>query len=173
MLIFKCSQVQNVKQLFVINTMASLNFSVASAILQSAVFGVVGRFPSCYIAGTVSGQALGGIMAAVAEIVSLWVGASPILSALVYFIMADVFIVISVLAYMFLASTVSHFHALDLLYQLKWQDFCILSFFYFRCFSNFIAKRLQGRVQFSMNLYLVRKITLLSEKFLTLVSLKK
>lgn len=84
-------------------------FIVASAILQSAVFGVVGRFPSRYISGAVSGQALGGIMAAVAQIVSLTVGASPILSALVYFIMADVFIVISILSYMFLASTVSIF----------------------------------------------------------------
>ncbi|KAK9507984.1 hypothetical protein O3M35_007738 [Rhynocoris fuscipes] len=80
--------------------------NIASAILQSAIFGVVGRFPSRYIAGTVSGQALGGIMAAVAEIVSLTVGASPILSALVYFIMADIFITISILSYIFLASTV-------------------------------------------------------------------
>ncbi|KAL1122166.1 hypothetical protein AAG570_003571 [Ranatra chinensis] len=80
--------------------------NIASAILQSAVFGVVGRFPSRYIAGAVSGQALGGIMAAVAEIVSLWVGASPVLSALVYFIMADVFIVMAMGSYAFLATTV-------------------------------------------------------------------
>ncbi|XP_024081088.1 equilibrative nucleoside transporter 3 isoform X2 [Cimex lectularius] len=80
--------------------------NIASAILQSAVFGVVGRFPSKYISGTVSGQALGGIMAAVVEIVSLSVGVSPIVSALVYFIMADVFIIVAIFSYMFLASTI-------------------------------------------------------------------
>ncbi|XP_073979589.1 equilibrative nucleoside transporter 1 isoform X1 [Rhodnius prolixus] len=94
---------QNEFFLFTLGIVVVLN--IASAILQSAVFGVVGRFPSRYISGAVSGQALGGIMAAVAQIVSLTVGASPMLSALVYFIMADVFIVISILSYMFLAST--------------------------------------------------------------------
>ncbi|CAH1403273.1 unnamed protein product [Nezara viridula] len=102
-------------EFFVLTLIIIVALNVASAILQSAVFGVVGRFPSRYIAGTVSGQALGGIMAAVAEIVSLWLGASPLLSALVYFIMADAFIVISILSYIFLASTVFFkFHSKEL-----------------------------------------------------------
>lgn len=84
-----------------------LLFLVASAILQSGLFGVVGRFPSKYITATVSGQALGGILAALAEVISLWVGASPIMSALVYFIMADVFIFMSLISYILLARSVS------------------------------------------------------------------
>lgn len=67
----------------------------------------MGRFPSQYITATVSGQALGGILAAVAEIISLWLGASPVLSALVYFIMADTFIFISLIAYILLSRSVS------------------------------------------------------------------
>lgn len=80
--------------------------NAASAVLQSGLFGLVGRFPSQYITATVSGQALGGILAAVAEVISLWLGASPILSALVYFIMADTFIFISLIAYVLLSRSV-------------------------------------------------------------------
>lgn len=75
--------------------------------MQSGLFGIVGRFPAKYITASVSGQALGGVLAAVAEIVSLWVGASPVRSALVYFIMADIFIFISVLAFLVLTRSVS------------------------------------------------------------------
>uniref|UniRef100_A0A146LIP6 Equilibrative nucleoside transporter 3 n=3 Tax=Lygus hesperus TaxID=30085 RepID=A0A146LIP6_LYGHE len=93
------------EEFFLVTLGIVILLNIASAILQSAVFGVVGRFPSKYIAGTMRGLALGGIIAATAKIVSLFVGASPAISALAYFIMADAFIVISILAYMFLAST--------------------------------------------------------------------
>lgn len=80
--------------------------SAASAIMQSGLFGIVGKFPARYITATVGGQALGGVLAAVAEIVSLWLGATPIRSALVYFIMADTFILFSIFAYILLSRTV-------------------------------------------------------------------
>ncbi|XP_054263412.1 equilibrative nucleoside transporter 3 [Macrosteles quadrilineatus] len=79
--------------------------NIASAVLQSGLFGVVGRFPSRYITAVVSGQALGGVVAALANIVALWVGASAVRSALVYFVMADVFIFFAMLAYVLLSRT--------------------------------------------------------------------
>lgn len=51
-------------------------FPVATAILSGGLFGISGLFPSEYITAVVSGQALGGIFAALAEIISLTFGAS-------------------------------------------------------------------------------------------------
>ncbi|XP_075224415.1 equilibrative nucleoside transporter 1 [Lycorma delicatula] len=91
---------------FILTLTIVVLLNIASAIFQSGLFGIVGRFPSPYITATVSGQALGGILAAVAEIASLWVGASPLLSAFVYFIIADSFLLISIFAYILLSQTV-------------------------------------------------------------------
>uniref|UniRef100_A0A1B6FGA8 Major facilitator superfamily (MFS) profile domain-containing protein n=1 Tax=Cuerna arida TaxID=1464854 RepID=A0A1B6FGA8_9HEMI len=91
---------------FLLTIIIVVLLNVASAILQSALFGIVGRFPAQYITATVSGQALGGVLAALAEIVSLWVGASPVRSALVYFVMADTFIIIAMFGYLFVSKTV-------------------------------------------------------------------
>ena len=49
-----------------------------------------------------SGQALGGIFTAITEICSLWIGASPMLSGLVYFIIGDVILFLSLIAYVML-----------------------------------------------------------------------
>uniref|UniRef100_A0A8D8ZI37 Equilibrative nucleoside transporter 3 n=1 Tax=Cacopsylla melanoneura TaxID=428564 RepID=A0A8D8ZI37_9HEMI len=79
--------------------------NMASSIMQGALFGLVGQFPSHYIGASVSGQALGGVLAAISCIISLWVAASPTASAFVYFIMADVAILVSLVAYLFLTRT--------------------------------------------------------------------
>ncbi|KAG8323372.1 epsin [Homalodisca vitripennis] len=91
---------------FLLTIVIVVLLNIASAILQSALFGIVGRFPARYITATVSGQALGGVLAALAEIVSLWVGASPVRSALVYFVMADTFILIAMFGYLLVSKTV-------------------------------------------------------------------
>uniref|UniRef100_A0A1B6CLN8 Equilibrative nucleoside transporter 3 n=1 Tax=Clastoptera arizonana TaxID=38151 RepID=A0A1B6CLN8_9HEMI len=93
-------------EFFILTISIVVLLNVASAILQSGLFGVVGKFPSKYITAAVSGQALGGILAAVSEVTSLWVGASPIRSAFVYFIMADVFILISLFTYVLLSQSI-------------------------------------------------------------------
>lgn len=99
--------------------------------MQSGLFGIVGKFPARYITATVGGQALGGVLAAVAEIVSLWLGATPIRSALVYFIMADTFILFSIFAYIFLSRTVT-FSLLNTYFMFtKLGDFPYYSFYPF------------------------------------------
>lgn len=75
--------------------------------MQGAVFSLVSFFGSDYMSATVSGQALGGIVAALAQILALWQGASSVHSAFVYFLIADLFIVISLVLYTLLVKTVS------------------------------------------------------------------
>lgn len=54
-----------------------------------------------------AGQALGGILSALTEILSLWIGVNPIISGLVYFIIGDVILLISLIAYIMLERVVS------------------------------------------------------------------
>nr|CAD7572768.1 unnamed protein product [Timema californicum] len=77
--------------------------NVASAVLQGGLFGLVGKFSPRYITAVVSGQALGGIFAALAEIVSLCLGASPTTSAFVYFMVANAMLLMALTAYLILA----------------------------------------------------------------------
>lgn len=82
---------------------------VGSSIMQGAVFSLVNFFDSYYMTATVSGQALGGIIAALAQILALWWGASSVHSAFIYFLFADVFILFSLVLYAILVKTVSIF----------------------------------------------------------------
>lgn len=79
---------------------------MCSAILSGSVFGIVGNFSPIYITATIGGQALGGIFAAAAEIVSLAIGASSTHSALVYFIIGNLTIIFSIVLYVVLTKTV-------------------------------------------------------------------
>lgn len=70
--------------------------------------GIVGRFNPKYITAMSSGQALGGIFTALTEILSLWIGASPVVSGLVYFIIGDVVLLCSLIAYIIIEREVSY-----------------------------------------------------------------
>uniref|UniRef100_A0A2S2Q105 Equilibrative nucleoside transporter 3 n=1 Tax=Sipha flava TaxID=143950 RepID=A0A2S2Q105_9HEMI len=79
--------------------------NIGSSIMQGAVFSLVSFFDSYYMTATVSGQALGGIVAALAQILALWWGASSVHSAFVYFLFADLFILFSLVLYAILVKT--------------------------------------------------------------------
>ncbi|OAD61279.1 Equilibrative nucleoside transporter 3 [Eufriesea mexicana] len=79
--------------------------NAASAIFGGSLMGIVGRFSPKYITAMQCGQALGGIITAIAEICSLWIGASPVVSGLVYFIIGDVILFLSLVAYVMLEKT--------------------------------------------------------------------
>ncbi|PNF17715.1 Equilibrative nucleoside transporter 1 [Cryptotermes secundus] len=103
------------QELFFIITLVTVVFlNIASAILQGGLFGIVGKFSSRYITAVVSGQALGGIFAALAEIASLCLGASSTISAFVYFMVANGMLLLSLAAYLVLSRAVFfRFHMLD------------------------------------------------------------
>lgn len=91
---------------FIFTLVSIILLNVCSAILSGSLFGVVGKFSPIYITATIAGQALGGIFAALAEIVSLSVGASSTHSAFVYFTIGTITIVISIICYIVLTKTV-------------------------------------------------------------------
>ncbi|XP_067010202.2 equilibrative nucleoside transporter 3 isoform X2 [Anabrus simplex] len=103
------------QETFFITTLATVVLlNIASAVLQGGLFGMVGRFSSRYITAVVSGQALGGIFAALAEIASLCLGASSTNSAFVYFMVANGMLVLSLIAYLVLSRAVFfRFHMTD------------------------------------------------------------
>lgn len=80
---------------------------MASAIFGGSLLGIVGRFPARYITAMSGGQALAGIFAALTEICSLWLGASPVVSALLYFVIGDAMLFFSLVSYIFLQKAVS------------------------------------------------------------------
>ncbi|XP_012531984.1 equilibrative nucleoside transporter 1 [Monomorium pharaonis] len=91
---------QHIFLIITLTTVALVN--AASAIFGGSLMGIVGKFSPKYITAMSGGQALGGIFTALAEICSLWIGASPILSGLVYFIIGDTVLLLSLLAYILL-----------------------------------------------------------------------
>lgn len=71
-----------------------------TAIFQGAVFGLGGVFPSEITQAIMNGQALGGIFASVANIVSILGGSSPQDSAFGYFLAAVAILIVSLGAYL-------------------------------------------------------------------------
>ncbi|XP_037078076.1 equilibrative nucleoside transporter 3-like [Pollicipes pollicipes] len=85
--------------------------NVGSAVFQGGLFGVAAQFPARYLSAVISGQALGAVFACVARIVSIAVSgqdqdAAAVNSALVYFILADVTLVISIASYIWMSRMV-------------------------------------------------------------------
>ncbi|XP_014296757.1 equilibrative nucleoside transporter 1 [Microplitis demolitor] len=91
---------QNTFLIITLTTVAFVN--ALSAVFGGTLMGIVGRFSPKYITAMSGGQALGGIFTALTEICSLWIGASPVVSGLVYFIIGDVVLLFSFIAYIIL-----------------------------------------------------------------------
>lgn len=77
--------------------------SGAGAIFGGSLFGIAGKFSPQYMASVVNGQALGGIIAAVAQILSLTFKVSAVHSAFIYFIIGDVLIIFSLCSYLYIS----------------------------------------------------------------------
>lgn len=80
-----------------------------SSVFQGGVCGLAGKFPSGYVNAVISGQALGGIFASIASILSIAVGASPTQSAFLYFLAADITLLFSFGLYITLSKTVRRY----------------------------------------------------------------
>ncbi|XP_068580982.1 equilibrative nucleoside transporter 3 [Cebidichthys violaceus] len=88
---------------FFIGTLASVAVvSGASNLFSGSVFGISGHFPMRISQALISGQGMGGTLSAVASIVDLAVAKDVTDSALAYFLTADVFILLCIIAYLLL-----------------------------------------------------------------------
>ncbi|RXM35805.1 Equilibrative nucleoside transporter 3 [Acipenser ruthenus] len=76
--------------------------SGASNIFTGSLFGVSGRFPMRISQALISGQAMGGTLCAVASVVDLAAAADVTDSALAFFLLADVFVVLCIVVYLLL-----------------------------------------------------------------------
>lgn len=78
-------------------------FPAASAVFIGGLVGIASRFSKEYMAAVISGQSLGGIIAAIAQIISLAFKISPLHSALIYFCIADIMVILSLISYVLLS----------------------------------------------------------------------
>ncbi|KAL0831053.1 hypothetical protein ABMA28_001934 [Loxostege sticticalis] len=84
---------------FIITMVTVVIMTAASAVFIGGLVGIASRFSKEYMAAVVAGQSLGGIIAAIAQIISLAFKISPLHSALIYFIIADVMVISSLVSY--------------------------------------------------------------------------
>lgn len=88
---------QNGFFIFTLIKVALLNCN--TAVFQGALFGLGGTFPPRIIQAIMNGQALGGIFAALASILSIAGGSTPTASAFGYFLTAIITLIASLVAY--------------------------------------------------------------------------
>ncbi|KAM7408950.1 hypothetical protein PAMA_002597 [Pampus argenteus] len=88
---------------FFVCTLVSVSVvSGASNVFSGSVFGISGHFPMRISQALISGQAMGGTLSAVASIVDLAAAKDVTDSALVYFLTADIFILLCIFTYLLL-----------------------------------------------------------------------
>lgn len=92
-------------EFFVITMSIVVAINAASSIASGGLFGIAGQFPSEYMTAMVSGQALGGIFAALAEIIIITFQAAPETSAFFYFIIGTAALLTSILLYIVINRT--------------------------------------------------------------------
>ena len=86
------------------------------AIFQGGLFAVTGMFPEEYMCGVAEGQALGGIFSSIANIVALAMSADEVSSAFIYFLVAVVVMILTLVVFRYVSTTVGFrtpsFHSL-------------------------------------------------------------
>ncbi|XP_013908043.1 PREDICTED: equilibrative nucleoside transporter 3 [Thamnophis sirtalis] len=87
---------------FIITVVCVAVISSAATIFISSIFGLSGSFPMRNSQALISGQAMGGTVSALASVVDLAASSEVTNSALAYFLIGDVFIVLCIVMYLFL-----------------------------------------------------------------------
>lgn len=88
---------------FTLTTVFVVN--IFSAIMSGGLFGVAGMFSSEYISAVMSGQALGGVFTALAEVASITFATAATISAFIYFLFGTLWLVLSLLLYLWVSKT--------------------------------------------------------------------
>ncbi|XP_007895983.1 equilibrative nucleoside transporter 3 isoform X2 [Callorhinchus milii] len=90
-------------QFFGVTMMCVVIISGASNVFLGSAFGVAGRFPMKNAQALISGQAMGGMISALASVIDLAAAENVSDSALAYFLTADFFLVICIIMYLLLS----------------------------------------------------------------------
>ncbi|XP_065201666.1 equilibrative nucleoside transporter 2 [Planococcus citri] len=90
---------------FIITVTTVVILNLSTAVLQASLSALFIKFPTAYISAATSGQSLAGIFAAVAQITVLLINASPTKSTFLYFVFADITILLSLLGYLYIRKT--------------------------------------------------------------------
>lgn len=81
--------------------------NIFSAIVSGGLFGMSGMFPSEYISAVMSGQALGGVVTALAEVISIsFATSTPTISAFIFFLTGTLMLIIGLVFYSTASKTV-------------------------------------------------------------------
>ncbi|KAH8273564.1 hypothetical protein KR018_001383 [Drosophila ironensis] len=91
------------EQFFLITLVIVVLLNISAATMSGALYGVAGLFPSEFITAVVSGQALGGILTALAFILVLAFDTGPNTTAFIFFILGGVLILLCIVCYAILA----------------------------------------------------------------------
>lgn len=84
-------------------TVVLINIMVA--IFQGGLSGLAGKFPPSYMGAVVQGQALGGIFAAATNVIVIACGAKPVPAAFADFLIAVIFLMTALVAFIILTKT--------------------------------------------------------------------
>ncbi|XP_042233130.1 equilibrative nucleoside transporter 1-like isoform X2 [Homarus americanus] len=95
---------------FILTIIIIILINGSGAIFQGGLFGVAGMFPEKYMTAVVSGQALGGVFASGARIISLSVGAKDETAAFIYFMIAVGVMILTLAAYLYMSKTEFYKH---------------------------------------------------------------
>ncbi|XP_052765911.1 equilibrative nucleoside transporter 3-like isoform X2 [Mya arenaria] len=100
---------------FWITMITAVFINIGSSILGASLFGVASLFPSHYMQATMSGQAMGGIFAAVANLVTLALGSDVVDSGLGFFLFATFMSICTLIGYASLyCINYSRYHILEI-----------------------------------------------------------
>lgn len=84
---------------FTLTTVFVVN--IFSAIVSGGLFGMSGMFPSEYISAVMSGQALGGVVTALAEVISIsFATGLPTISSFIFFLVGTAMLILGLVFYM-------------------------------------------------------------------------
>jgi len=81
----------------------ALLFNMSDSVFQGAFSSVIGRFPSRYMGGMMQGQAFGGVLSSGCSVLLLVTGLDQTNVALVYFLIASVYLLLSLLLYLWIS----------------------------------------------------------------------
>ncbi|XP_053398380.1 equilibrative nucleoside transporter 3-like [Mercenaria mercenaria] len=84
---------------FSVTLVTAVLISSGGSILGASLFGLASLFPSQYVQATMTGQAMGGVFAAVANLVTLAIGSHVVDSGLVFFMFAVFMAVLTFIGY--------------------------------------------------------------------------